>query len=111
MTKPPPDQNPKSLPSLIKKLSKRGDKLGKQQPFDLHRFKECVKSGETYKINAEQIYKECEASIQAKCEMMRAYLRCGMYLKAQCIHPSIDDTETLNLWIQYWVEFGSIVQG
>ena len=31
-----------------------------------------------------------------------------MYLKAQSLHPSIDDTETLNLWIQYWVEFGQL---
>ena len=54
----------------------------------------------------EQIYNSSEESFQANCEMIGTYLRYGMYSKAQSINVPIECPEILNLWIQYWVEFG-----
>ena len=99
------NRKPDALQSIFKKLPKKKDKSDRQ-PFDLHRFREYARRGDLGQC--EHIYRNSEASIQVKCEMMRAYLGCGMYSKANAIHPSIDCTEFLNLWIQYWVEFGQL---
>ena len=94
---------PAPLQSIVKKLARRSTKTSKPQ-FDLHLFRECVKRGDLRQC--EQIYTSSEESLQGNCEMIGTYLKYGMYLKAQSINTPIECAEILNLWIQYWVEFG-----